>query len=148
MFFLCLINFVQAQDESTRKEHYNLKKTVAISGYDPVSYFSANPSKGNENFTHTYKGITYHFVNEKNKKTFIASPVEYEPAYGGWCASAMGGDNPHKVGINPETYKIIDNKLYLFYNKLGINTLKSWNKGDQTEKIKSGNNNWKTIISK
>ena len=60
----------------------------------------------------------------------------------------MSGDNPHKVGINPETYKVIDNKLYLFYNKLGINTLKSWNKGDQTEKIKSGNKNWNAIISK
>ncbi len=48
---MCMISFVQAQDESTRKEHYNLKKAVAISTYDPVSYFSDNPSKGDENFT-------------------------------------------------------------------------------------------------
>ena len=90
----------------------------------------------------------YLFNSEKNKKTFIANPKKYEPAYGGWCASAMSSDKPHKVGINPETYKIIDGKIYLFYNKLGINTLNSWNKGDETEKIKSANKNWKTTISK
>lgn len=134
--------------KDTRIEHFNLKKNVAISGYDPVSYFSKSPKKGSSDYKYVYKGITYHFSNEKNKKSFINHPQKYEPAYGGWCASAMSSNSPHKVGINPQTYKIVNNKLYLFYNKLGINTLNSWNKGDEAEKIKSGNKNWEAITSK
>ncbi len=147
---LCFIAFFSLGQESptTRKEHYNLKKTVAISGYDPVSYFSNKPTKGQASIAHNYKGVKYLFHSEKNKKLFINNPGKYEPTYGGWCASAMSSDSPHKVGINPQTYKIVNNKLYLFYNKLGINTLNSWNKGDETEKIKSANKNWKAIISK
>ncbi len=145
--FFVSTSFSQETKE-VRVKHFNLKKDVAISGYDPVSYFSKSPKKGSSKYVHTYKGVTYHFINDKNKKSFINNPKKYEPAYGGWCASAMGGDNPHKAGVNPETYKIINNKVYLYYNKLGINTLNSWNKGDETEKVKSGNKNWKVITSK
>ncbi len=31
-----------------------------------------------------------------------------------------------KYGVNPKTYLITDGKLYLFYNKLGINTKEKW----------------------
>jgi beta-xylosidase len=33
-----------------------------------------------------------------------------------------------KVGIDPETYKLIDGRLYLFYNGFWGDTLKRWNK--------------------
>ncbi|NQX96700.1 MAG: YHS domain protein [Flavobacteriales bacterium] len=148
LFFLCLINFVQAQDENARKEHFNLKKTVAISAYDPVSYFTGVPLKGSPNFIHLHNGIVYLFSSNKNKKSFIENPSKYEPAYGGWCAYAMGLKKVDKVAINPKTYKIIDNKLYLFYNKFGINTKEKWDKEGEKKLKTNADKNWNKIISK
>ena len=53
----------------------------------------------------------------------------YEPAYGGWCAYAMG-DSGDKVEIDPETFEVRDGKLYLFYNRLFTNTLPKWQKNE------------------
>jgi hypothetical protein len=44
--FVCSINVALSQNSATRLEHFNLKKTVAIGGYDPVSCFSDQLAKG------------------------------------------------------------------------------------------------------
>jgi YHS domain-containing protein len=146
--FVCSIHVALSQDSATRLEHFNLKKTVAIGGYDPLSYFSDQPAKGDETLQVNYKGVTYYFITEKNKKSFLNTPNKYIPAYGGWCAYAMGLEKESKVVINPKTYKIIDNKLYLFYNKLGINTKEKWNKEGEIKLKKNADKNWNQTISK
>ena len=40
------------------------------------------------------------------------------------------GTKGAKVSVDPETFKIIDGKLYLFYNSFFNNTLKDWNKDE------------------
>ncbi|MCG9899565.1 MAG: YHS domain protein [Hydrotalea sp.] len=125
--------------------HYNLDKGLAIKGFDPVSYFSESKAKkGSFKFTSKHNGVTYQFSTEENKKIFEANPYKYEPQYGGWCAFAMG-DNGKKVEINPETFKITDGKLYLFYNAYFTNTLKSWNKDEKGLKEKA-DKNWQVLI--
>jgi YHS domain-containing protein len=124
--YLCVIP-LHAQINDKRIQSFNLTKGVAIQGYDPLSYFQNTPLKGSESFHYTYLGVKYYFVNEKNRDEFISAPDKYEPACGGWCAYAMAKSGD-KVNINPLCYKIIDSKLYLFYNRFGINTLKKWNK--------------------
>ncbi|MFC6245118.1 hypothetical protein [Flavobacterium psychroterrae] len=54
------------------------------------------------------------------------------------------GSAGEKVEINPETFKISDGKLYLFYNAYFNNTLKSWNKDEDNLKAKA-DRNWKNI---
>lgn len=76
---------------------------------------------------------------------FLKNPASYEPQYGGWCAYAMGA-NGEKVEINPETFKIVDGKLNLYYNAFFNNTLKSWNK-DEGNLKKKADANWKKIIN-
>jgi len=76
-----------------------------------------------------------------DKEEFKKNPSRYEPQYGGWCAYAMGKDGS-KVEVDPETFKIIDGKLYLYYNKFFNNTLKSWNKDEPNLKAKA-DVNWK-----
>ena len=131
-----------AQDAtSTRKKHFNLDEGVAIDGYDPVAYFNSNKAiKGDKNLAVYYQGATYRFSSLENKEAFKKNPAAYEPQYGGWCAYAMG-KNGEKVSVDPETFKIINGKLYLFYNKAFNNTLKSWNKNESTLKT-SADTNW------
>ena len=128
-----------AQTESIRKKHFNTKQNLGIQGYDPVSYFDSKPKEGKESLKFTFKGVTYQFAKETNLNKFKSAPEKYEPAYGGWCAYAMGATG-EKVKIDPETYKITDGKLYLFYNFWANNTLKDWNKEEKTLKDKADKN--------
>ena len=87
----------------------------------------------------TQEGVTYQFANAANLETFKKNPS----AYGGWCAYAMG-KNGEKVEVNPETYKIVGGKLYLFYNRLFNNTLPDWNE-DESNLKKKADANWQRI---
>jgi hypothetical protein len=93
----------------------------------------------------THDGITYHFSTAQNKETFKANPARYEPQYGGWCAYAMGATG-EKVAIDPETFKIINGKLFLFYNRYLTNTLKLWNKDEQNLHAKA-EANWPRLYN-
>ena len=108
--------------------NFNLDKNgLAIQGYDPVSYFLEKmPKKGDSKISFSSEGRTYYFSSEGNKKTFEENPDKYEPAYGGWCAYAIGLD-ASKVKIDPKTYKIVNGELLLFYNFFFVNTLDKWN---------------------
>lgn len=145
LFVLILISGVSfAQNDAKRMEQYNLENKVAIQGYDPVGYFTDGKAiKGKKELIASYQGVVYKFSSSENKEAFVKNPSKYEPQYGGWCAYAMGS-SAEKVEINPETFKIIDGKLYLFYNAYFNNTLKSWNK-DQTNLKAKADNNWKKI---
>jgi len=137
---------VLAQDESAaRSKQFNLDDKVAISGYDPVAYFKVNEAvKGRKEFSVYHKGVIYYFSSTEDKEEFKKDPSRYEPEYGGWCAYAMGAKG-EKVSIDPETFKIIEGKLYLFYNSFFNNTLKSWNKNETDLKAKA-DQNWKKIF--
>ena len=131
-----------AQDATAlRKKHFNLDGDIGIKGYDPVAYFTEHKAiKGNKGLSVFYKGVIYNFSSVANKELFKGGPSKYEPEYGGWCAYAMG-KNGEKVSVDPETFKITDGKLYLFYNKFFTNTLKDWNKNEATLK-KNADANW------
>lgn len=92
------------------------KSGVAISGYDPVAYFSQTKAlKGSPQITATHDGATYYFSTTANRETFIANPDKYTPVYGGYCA--YGVANGHKVSVDPEAFRVVDDKLYLNYSK-------------------------------
>ncbi|TDO77316.1 YHS domain-containing protein [Flavobacterium chryseum] len=133
-----------AQNDAKRVNQYNLENKVAIQGYDPVGYFNQGKAiKGKKEISTSYQGVTYNFSSNENKNAFIKNPSKYEPQYGGWCAYAMGSAG-EKVEINPETFKVVDGKLFLFYNAYFNNTLKSWNKDEGNLKTQA-DNNWKKI---
>jgi YHS domain-containing protein len=127
----------QAQQVEFRKKEYNLQDHLALKGYDPASYFSGKkPLKGDKKITYTYQEVTYRFASQANLEMFKKNPAMYEPQYGGWCAYAMGKSG-EKVEIDPETYKIKDGKLYLFYNQFFNNTLPKWNENENVLKKKA-----------
>src|SRR6266540_3418478 len=134
-----------AQDAAFRSKQYNLDEGVAIQGYDPVAYFSQGKAiKGSRDLAVSHQGVLYYFSSAANKEEFKKNPSAYEPQYGGWCAYAMGAKG-EKVSVDPETFKIINGKLYLFYNRSFNNTLKSWNKDEQHLK-QNADANWQGIF--
>lgn len=140
VFSLLSIFNLKAQDHD--KSYYNLEDGIAIQGYDPVAYFTVKKAvKGSKKFQAKNDGVTYYFASEANKKMFADNPKKYTPKYGGWCAYAIG-DSGEKVKIDPETFKIIDGELYLFYNFFPVNTLNKWNK-DEVKLKNKADSNWK-----
>ncbi|HXB45246.1 MAG TPA: YHS domain-containing (seleno)protein, partial [Puia sp.] len=108
-------------------------------------YFAENKaSKGSKEFSVLHDGVTYYFSSSANKEEFKKNPSKYEPQYGGWCAYAMGKDGT-KVEVDPGTFKIIDGRLFLFYNQFFNNTLKSWNK-DEVSLHQRADANWQKVF--
>ena len=142
-FLLLLIYSTQSFSQDV--ENYNLSNGVAIKGYDVVSYFSNKAEKGNSIHSYEYKGVKFHFTTKKNLYIFKEDPEKYMPQYGGYCAYAIA-QNGDKVGVNPKTFEIRDDKLYLFYNRMFTNTLKSWLSNNPKELQKKGDKNWAKII--
>ncbi|MGF1926199.1 MAG: YHS domain-containing (seleno)protein, partial [Bacteroidia bacterium] len=141
-FLIAAFSLGSANAQSNqRKKHFNIDKTaLAIDGYDPVAYFvSKKAIEGKKELSLTAEGITYYFSSVQNRDLFKANPSKYEPQFGGWCAYAMG-ENGEKVAIDPETFKVLNGKLYLFYNKYFNNTLKDWNKNEAQLKQKADQN--------
>jgi len=106
---------------------------LGVGGYDLVAYFKQNKAvKGSEQFLANHEGIKYYFSSAENKKTFEANPTIYLPQFEGYCALAVSYGK--KISVDPETFKVSDNKLYLFYHgktsKGKVNSLDTWNKNE------------------
>lgn len=133
-----------SQPDEVRQKQFNVTNNLALAGYDAISYFTGKPLEGKRNIRYVDKGISYWFSTRANLEKFKINPEKYLPAYGGWCAYAMGKTG-EKIKVDPQTYKIVDGKLYLFYNFWTTNTLEDWNKNEQTLK-ESGDRNWSQIV--
>ena len=137
----------QADTQYQRQKHYNLKGGIALQGYDPVSYFSGKPKKGDTTHIYSKSGVTYHFSSAENLREFKSNPTKYEPAYGGWCAYAFAV-KAGKVRVNPKSYKIIKGRIYLFYKSvLWGDTLKSWNSESEESQLKIAQSEWRKLVS-
>jgi YHS domain-containing protein len=140
----------QTQQERLRNiKEWDVKSgKPAIDGYDPVAYFpegGGKPTKGDKKFEYTYKGVLYRFASQKNLDLFKQAPDRYEPAHGGWCSWAIRtGD---KTEINPKTFIVKNDRLYLFYNGLLGNTKKDWEKGNHDTLLAEADGAWKKISS-
>ncbi len=136
------MNSVHAQSVNTDENK------LANGGYDIVNYFVANtPARGSVEFSTKHNGAIYYFLNAENLKAFKASPNKYLPQFDGYCAFAVAKMNK-KVPVNPETFRIDDGKLYLFYNDFWegkpFNTIVPWlNNEGEMEKMAASN--WKTL---
>lgn len=88
---------------------------TAILGYDTVAYFTVGkPVKGRDDLAFEYMGATWKFSSQAHLDLFKANPQKYAPQYGGYCAYGVSQD--HLVSIEPDKFRIVDNKLYLNYD--------------------------------
>jgi YHS domain-containing protein len=66
---------------------------LAIEGYDAVAYFpegGGQPKSGDAALQVEHGGVLYRFATAAHRDLFLKDPARYEPAFGGWCAYAMG----------------------------------------------------------
>jgi YHS domain-containing protein len=127
---------------------YNLPKgkTLAVEGYDVVTYFTQNKAvKGRAELQSSYRGVSYQFASDADRRLFAADPKKYLPTYGGWCATAMGAKG-EKVEIDPTNFKVKDGRLFLFYKSILANALTDWNKHEK-EWEPAADANWKKLTN-
>lgn len=139
-------NSPHADTRAVKEWNLDRKTRLAIAGYDPVAYFpegGAAPRKGDAANECEYQGAVYRFATRENLERFKANPARYEPAHGGWCAWAMReGD---KVEVDPRSFIVKDDRLFLFYNGLLADTRAKWLKGDHAAEAKMADAKWKSI---
>jgi hypothetical protein len=88
---------------------------LAISGFDPVAYFTDGVAKpGRDQYEMAWAGAVWRFANEGNRAAFAADPDIYTPQFGGYdpIAIARGASTPG----HPQIFLLADKRLYLFYN--------------------------------
>lgn len=90
---------------------------VAIKGYDVVAYFTdMTATPGSSEHVVEWRGAKWHFASAENMARFQENPRAYAPQYGGYCAWGVAAKND-LFEIDPQAWKIVDNKLYLNFNK-------------------------------
>ncbi len=86
---------------------------LAISGYDPVAYFSeGKAARGLPEIEYEWDEHRYRFLRAEHREMFKADPVRYAPQFANLCAMALS--RGEAVTADPENWLISDGKLYLF----------------------------------
>ncbi|PCJ95053.1 MAG: YHS domain protein [Hyphomicrobiales bacterium] len=119
-----------------------LVEGVAVGGYDPVAYFTMGKAvEGSAEHALMHQGAKWHFSSAENKAMFMSNPDKYSPQFGGYCAYAVSQGGTAKG--EPEVWKIVDDKLYLNYNRIvqGI-----WS-ADIPGNISKATMNWPKVLA-
>ena len=147
-FSLALATFVslgvaaQPAAAKTAPVYTSLFNNVAVSGYDPVAYFTAGkPVKGSVSYKLSYKGADFHFASAENLAKFRANPAAFAPQYGGYCAWAVS--QGYTASGDPTVWKIVGGKLYLNYDR---SVQAKWEK-DIPGFIAKGDRNWPGVLN-
>lgn len=116
---------------------------IAISGYDPVAYFTeGRPVRGNARHALMWRGTTWYFASEENLLAFEMNPEAFAPQYGGYCAMAVSRGTI--AATMPEAFRIVDGKLYL---NNSMQVLNIWAK-DAGGNITKANEQWPAVLGK
>lgn len=119
------------------------QSNVILQGHDPVAYFTQKAAvKGDKKFSVKHEGAVYYFASESNMKLFSASPANYAPQYGGYCA--MGAALGKKLDVDPSQFVVHNNKLYLNVN---ADVFAMFSK-DVAGNVAKGDANWPSIKNK
>jgi hypothetical protein len=86
---------------------------LAISGFDPVAYFTDTAAlRGDERFEAVHDSAVWRFRNEGNRAAFVGRPEVYGPQFGGYDPVDVARGKV--VGGLPQLWTIHAQRLYLF----------------------------------
>jgi hypothetical protein len=93
----------------------NASTGLAISGFDPVAYFTDGaPKAGRSEMELRQGGAVWRFRNEGNRAAFAGHPEVYRPRFGGYDPVAIARGT--SVPGHPTVWAVIGERLYLFYD--------------------------------
>lgn len=140
IFFAATLLLFAACNNTSRHQEVFAVNGKAIRGYDAVAFFKeSKPVKGYDSLAYTYKEVQWLFSSEENLEAFKASPEHFAPQYGGYCA--YGTADGHKATTRPETWTIINDKLYFNYN---IKVKQLWDE-NRTPLIEQADKQWPAV---
>ena len=70
--------------------------------------------KGQATFRHDFDGARYLFSSAQHRAAFVADPDRYLPQFSGLCTTGVAVGKEFKG--DPNTWKVVDGKLYLYYS--------------------------------
>ena len=109
---LCLPALALAQ-ATTERVVVNRFTGLAISGFDPVAYFTdTQAARGDERFEAVHDHAVWRFRNEGNKAAFVSHPEVYAPQFGGHDPVDVA--RGRVVAGLPQVWTVHGERLYLF----------------------------------
>lgn len=97
---------------------------LAISGFDPVAYFTDGKAlAGRPALEVTLAGTIWRFQNEGNRAAFLDNPDVYTPRFGGYDPVAIG--RGRSVPGHPLFFAVAGERLYLFYSEADRDAFKA-----------------------
>ncbi len=122
-------------------EVYVTSDGVAINGYDPVAYFLEEDNiEGLAEFFYEWRGAKWLFSSAQNRDLFEASPEDYAPQYGGYCAFAMAFGS--MATSDPAAWSVRNGKLYLNFS---LSVRERWRQ-DPDKYIEMADANWPEVL--
>jgi len=89
---------------------------IAISGFDPVAYFTDSKAEfGRPELELNLDGVVWRFTNEGNRGAFASHPEVYAPRFGGYDPVGISSDR--SVQGHPLIWVVAGQRLYLFYSE-------------------------------
>jgi hypothetical protein len=94
----------------------NANTGLALSGFDPVSYFAdGKPMFGRPELELRNNGAIWRFRNEGDRAAFADHPEAYTPAFDGYDPVAVA--HGKSVAGHPLFWTVSGERLYLFYSE-------------------------------
>ncbi len=115
LLFLASPSLPTSQASTTERIVVDPNRGLALSGFDPVAYFTdEKPLMGHDDLELSFAGTTWRFRNEGNRAAFAQNPEVYLPMFGGYdpVAVARGVATPG----HPQIWLVRGERLYLFYD--------------------------------
>lgn len=117
-------------------------KHLMLAGHDVVSYFTQGRHQmGSAQHRSVHQGVSFWFASAEHKAAFDAAPAKYVPQYGGYCTNGIAYGIPW--GGDANTWKIIDDKLYIFGGQLSYDAFFL----DQKKNLALAEKYWKEEVS-
>lgn len=113
---------------------------LAIGGYDPVAYFTANkPRLGQKSNEHRFGARTWRFANPGNRDAFAKHPMAYLPRFAGYDSEALA--RGMTVEGSPVVWALHGGAVYFFRDAA---SLAKW-RADPAAMIKLAEKNWQKL---
>jgi len=99
-------------------DNEQIPSDAAISGYDPVAYFTYRRATiGLNRYHYVWDNKTWLFSSARHRDLFAANPEQYAPQFDGFCANGLS--DGHVIEADPENWRVIEGKLYLYFSNHG-----------------------------